>query len=101
MNLCATRYANAYTPAGADVTTTVATGPIVVHLLLIGSDNLSSEQIVTVYEGDGTTELFRSNVYTLGTTSNPFEGPVIFDKGLTITAEAGVVWSVAYSDVGS
>lgn len=101
MNFCATRYATLYNTTGGEVTTTVSVGPIVVHMMYLSSNNTSAEQIVTCYEGDGTTVLFRGNIYTLGSSSNPFEGPVLLDKGLCIVADAGIIWSVGYSDSGS
>lgn len=101
MNFCATRYASRYHAGAGTVTDTVSTGPIVLHMMHISADNLAESDMVTFYEGDGTTVLFRVNVFTLGSSSNPFEGPVLLDKGLAVTAGHGVVWSVAYSDSGS
>jgi len=101
MNFCATRYASRYVEGSATETDIISTGPIVLHALWVHADNFSEENIVTFYEGDGTTTLFRVNVYTLGCMGNPFEGPVLLDKGLVVEADHGIIWSVAYSDSGS
>lgn len=106
MNTCATRYATCVEDTEDESTTVMVNGgaPIIVHLLhmgtLIGSVGGGDNSRVDLLEGDGTTVILRANLPILGAPFNLTEGPVLFDKGLTIVCNGRSTCAVAYSDGG-